>query len=88
LEDESNKTALDCAVCPFFRDADKGNRPSSYETMARKVLEVRGVKFEVDIRVLKLHFSSADIYVNEADCQLLIMLDGEGHFQTVQGHPV
>ena len=81
-----SKTALDCRVCHVFRDPKKGRKPSKYEKQCYTILRDLKVGWLAEVRVLKGTCSSADVWVHESN--LIIMLDGEGHFGKIYGTPV
>lgn len=87
---DNNRNSLDCRICGLYAEPLKARKPSQYEYAAYSAVKSLGLAADqllVEIRVLKGNFGAVDIWLRDA--QLLIMVDGESHFDdahTVTSH--
>ena len=85
---DNGQSSLDCRVCNKYSSWSNVKKPSQYELAAYEAVQELGVSDEewlVEIRVLKKNYSAVDLWIH----RLLIMIDGEGHFDAdIHGTPV
>lgn len=85
---DNGHSSLDCRVCGTYSSWSNTRKGSQYEVAAYEALKAIEVKDEdwlIEARVLKKNYSAVDIWIGK----LLIMIDGEGHFDVdTHGTPV
>ena len=76
---------MNCRVCKVFSDPAVGKCPSKYERTAYTVVAMLDVEWVIEAKVLRENFGAVDIWIPKY-C-LLIMVDGEGHFNKMYNFP-
>lgn len=84
---DNGRNSLDCRICRIFIHEDHRDA-SEHEIqayMVMKDLQLEPHYWIIESRVLGSNLSSVDIWIRS--CELLVMIDGEGHFDEMFGIP-